>query len=76
MTPDLEDSSPLELGSDEIIATLKTNQEKGTGVMLLPPMAGGPNGFGGLFDNDLNDLAQYVHTLPPVMNGPFGHPDM
>jgi len=60
----------------EIVATLKTNQEKGTGVMLLPPMAGGPDGFGGLFDNDLNDLAQYIHTLPPVVNGPFGHPDM
>ena len=25
---------------------------------------------------DLNDLAQYIHTLPPVVNGPFGHPDM
>lgn len=59
----------------DIVATLKTNQEKGTGVTLLAPMAGGPDGFGGLFDNDLNDLAQYIHTLPPVVNGPFGHPD-
>ncbi|MCU1279965.1 MAG: putative diheme cytochrome c-553, partial [bacterium] len=56
----------------DIIATLKTNQEKGTGVMLLAPMAGGPDGFGGLFDADLADLAAYVHTLPPVVNGPFG----
>ena len=60
----------------DIVATLKTDKEKGTGVMLLAPMAGGPDGFGGLFDNDLNDLAQYLHTLPPVMNGPFAHPDM
>ena len=60
----------------DIVSTLKTNQEKGTGVMLLPPMAGGPDGFGGLTDPDLNDLAEYLHTLPPVVNGPFGHPDM
>ncbi|MCU1277166.1 MAG: putative diheme cytochrome c-553, partial [bacterium] len=60
----------------EIIATLKTNKEKGTGVMLLAPMAGGLDGFGGLFDTDLNDLAAYLHTLPPVVNGPFGRPDM
>ena len=60
----------------DIVSTLKTNQEKGTGVMLLAPMAGGPDGFGGLFDNDLTDLAQYIHTLPPVVNGPFMHPDM
>jgi mono/diheme cytochrome c family protein len=60
----------------EIIATLKTDQEKGTGVMLLPPMPGGLNGVGGLFDADLSDLAQFIHTLPPVVNGPFGRPDM
>lgn len=60
----------------DIVATLKTNQEKGTGVTLYAPMAGGPDGFGGLTDADLNDLAQFVHTLPPVVNGPFMHPDM
>lgn len=60
----------------DIVATLKTNQEKGTGVMLYAPMAGGPNGFGGLTDGDLSDLAQFIHTLPPVTNGPFMHPDM
>ena len=60
----------------EIVSTLKTDLEKGTGVMLLPPMPGGPDALGGLFDADLNDLATYVHTLPPVVNGPFGRPDM
>jgi cytochrome c553 len=60
----------------DIVATLKTNQEKGTGVTLDAPMAGGPDGFGGLSDADLSDLAQFIHTLPPVMNGPFMHPDM
>ncbi|MGZ3427146.1 MAG: c-type cytochrome [Polyangia bacterium] len=60
----------------DIIATLKTDKEKGTGVMLLAPMPGGLDGVGGLFDADLTDLAQYIHTLPPVVNGPFGRPDM
>jgi mono/diheme cytochrome c family protein len=60
----------------EIIATLKTNQEKGTGRMLLAPMPGGLDGAGGLFDPDLNDLATFIHTLPPVVNGPFGPPDL
>jgi mono/diheme cytochrome c family protein len=60
----------------DIVATLKTNQEKGTGAMLLAPMPGGPDGVGGLFDADLDDVAEYVHTLAPVVNGPFGRPDM
>jgi mono/diheme cytochrome c family protein len=60
----------------DVVATLKTNQEKGTGAMLRAPMPGGPDGVGGLFDADLADIAAYVHTLPPVVNGPFGRPDM
>lgn len=60
----------------DIIATLKTNQEKGTGVTLLPSMPGGAAGLGGLFDGDLTDVATFIHSLPPVVNGPFGHPDM
>jgi len=60
----------------DLVATLKTNQEKGTGVMLESTMPGGPNLFGGLADADLQDLAQFIHTLPPVVNGPFMHPDM
>lgn len=60
----------------DIVATLKTDKEKGTGVTLSPTMPGGPDGFGGLTDPDLNDLAEFIHTLPPVMNGPFLHPDM
>jgi mono/diheme cytochrome c family protein len=61
---------------NDIVQTLQTDLEKGTGVMLAPQMPGGLNALGGLSDPDLNDLAQYIHTLPPVMNGPFGHPDM
>lgn len=60
----------------DIVNTLKTNQEKGTGVMLLPVMPGGTAALGGLFDNDLTDVATFIHTLPPIVNGPFGHPDM
>src|SRR5207248_1629000 len=37
----------------EIAATLKTDQEKGTGRMLCPPMPGGPGRLGGLADTDL-----------------------
>lgn len=59
----------------DIVQTLKTDLEKGAGRKLCAPMAGGPDGFGGLFDADLNDLAQFLHTLPPVANGPFSCPD-
>ncbi len=64
--------------TSDIIATLKADKEMGTGRMLLPPMPGGTgvDRVGGLFDADLQDLAQYIHTLPPVANGPFGPPDM
>ena len=60
----------------DIVNTLKTNQEKGTGVMLFPSMPGGADQLGGLFDSDLTDVATFIHSLPPVVNGPFGHPDM
>lgn len=59
----------------EIAATLETDQEKGTGRMLCPPMPGGPGRLGGLTDADLADIAAYVHTLPAVVNGPFGCDD-
>ena len=61
---------------NDIVQTLQTDLEKGTGVMLAAPMPGGLDGLGGLSDPELTDLANYIHTLPPVMNGPFGHPDM
>jgi mono/diheme cytochrome c family protein len=61
--------------TSDIIATLKTDQEKGAGRMLCPPMPGGPNELGSLHDSDLTDIANYVHTLPPIHNGPFGCDD-
>lgn len=55
----------------DIIATLKTDLEQGTGRHLCPPMPGGPTLAGGLVDGDLSDIAAFIHTLPPVANGPF-----
>jgi mono/diheme cytochrome c family protein len=52
----------------DIVATDKTDLEKGTGRHLCPPMPGGADKFGGLSDGDLNDIANFVHTLPPVAN--------
>jgi mono/diheme cytochrome c family protein len=60
----------------DIINTLKTDKEKGTGRMLNSAMPGGTDQLGGLPDGDLSDIANYVHTLPPVVNGPFGPADM
>lgn len=59
----------------DIVNTLRNNHEKGNGRELCPPMAGGVNGFGGLFDSDLNDIANFIHTLPAINNGPFACPD-
>ncbi|GAC1545679.1 MAG: hypothetical protein NVS3B10_09760 [Polyangiales bacterium] len=33
-------------------------------------MPGGPTLAGGLVDGDLSDIAAFIHTLPPVANGP------
>jgi mono/diheme cytochrome c family protein len=60
---------------NDVVQTLKTDQEKGTGNKLCAPMAGGPNGFGGLADPDLTDIGQFLTTLPPIANGPFHCPD-
>lgn len=61
--------------SGDLVLTLTSNHEKGGGRELCPPMPGGPSGVGGLFDSDLMDIANYVHTLPAVTNGPFACPD-
>ena len=55
-------------------ATLQTNLEKGTGVMLAAPCRAGRGPPRRARDSDLDDLAQFVHTLPPVVNGPFMPP--
>jgi mono/diheme cytochrome c family protein len=59
----------------DIVKTLKTDQEKGTGRRLCPPMPGGPDELGGLSDPDLTDVANYIHTLAPIVHGPYGCTD-
>jgi mono/diheme cytochrome c family protein len=56
---------------DDIVAALKSNTEKGTGRTFCNTHPGGPDRLGGMMDSDLKDLATYIHTLPPVKNGPF-----
>ncbi len=55
--------------------TLLLDKEKGTGRTLCPPMPGGANAAGGMTDGDLTDVSNFVHTLPPIKNGPFGCTD-
>ncbi|MDB4971788.1 MAG: putative diheme cytochrome c-553 [Myxococcaceae bacterium] len=55
----------------DIATAIKTNQDKGTGRALCNTHPGGPDRLGKMTDADLTDLATYIHTLPPVANGPF-----
>jgi mono/diheme cytochrome c family protein len=56
---------------DDIVTALKTNKEKGTNRAFCNTHPGGPERFGKMADSDLRDIATYIHTLPPVANGPF-----
>jgi mono/diheme cytochrome c family protein len=56
---------------DDIVASIKTNTEKGTARPLCSTMPGGMHRMGDLSDADLKDIAVYVANLPPVKNGPF-----
>ena len=56
---------------EDIIAALKSDTEKGTGRVLCSTHPGGGELLGKLTDGDARDLATYIHTLPPIKNGPF-----
>ncbi len=56
---------------DDIVSALKTNTEKGTGRTFCNTHPGGPQLLGAMVDSDVRDIATYIHTLPPVANGPF-----
>jgi len=56
---------------DDIVTALKADTEKGTGRTLCNTHPGGGERYGGMTDGDLRDVATYIHTLPPVANGPF-----
>lgn len=70
LTPD--DATGLGTWSvSDIVTALKTNTEKGTGRTFCSTHPGGPELLGKMTDGDLTDIATYLHTLPPVSNGPF-----
>jgi hypothetical protein len=52
----------------DIVKVLKQGKDKeGTGI--CPPMPVGPMGaFGGIHDDDATDIANYIKSLPPVVN--------
>jgi mono/diheme cytochrome c family protein len=55
----------------DIVGALKSNTEKGTQRTLCNTHPGGPERYGKMADADMLDIANYIHTLPPVENGPF-----
>jgi mono/diheme cytochrome c family protein len=69
LTPD-----PTGLGDwsvKDIEDALLTNKEKGTGRTFCNTHPGGPDRLGGMKASDRHDIAVYLHTLPPIENGPF-----
>jgi mono/diheme cytochrome c family protein len=70
LTPDMDTG----LGTwsvQDIETALKTNKEKGTGREFCNTHPGGPERLGKMTDADRHDIAVYLHSLPPVKNGPF-----
>src|SRR5205085_227190 len=57
---------------DDIVSALKSNTEEGHPEhTFCNTHPGGPALIGAMADSDLRDIATYLHTLPPVSNGPF-----
>lgn len=54
---------------DDIVQTLKNNQEKGTGRSFCNTHPG--EAYKQMAEPDMRDVAVYIHSLPPVKNGPF-----
>ena len=55
----------------DIETALLTNLEKDTNREFCNTHPGGPDRLGGMTDSDRHDIAVYLHTLPPIANGPF-----
>ena len=70
ITPDMATGIGA-LSVDDIKAELKSNTQKGTGKTFCSTHPGGAEQFGKMTDGDLTDIATYLHTLPPVVSGPF-----
>jgi len=69
LTPDPTGLADLSVA--DIEAVLATNLEKDTGRALCSTHPGGPDRLGAMTDEDRHDIAVYLHTLPPIANGPF-----
>lgn len=69
LTPDPSGLGDLSVA--DIEAELKSNKEKGTGRAFCNTHPGGPDRLGGMTDSDRHDVAVYLHSLPPIANGPF-----
>ena len=54
---------------DDIVQTLKNNREKGTGRAFCNTHPG--DAYKQMSESDMHDVAVYIHSLPPVKNGPF-----
>jgi hypothetical protein len=53
---------------EEITTAIKLGSDR-EGAGICPPMPVGPMGaFGGLTDNDVQDIAHYLKSLPPIVN--------
>jgi mono/diheme cytochrome c family protein len=61
--------------ASDLVSTVQTDQEKGTGRMLCEPMPGGAQRDGAMTPEDLADVANYLTTLAPISHGPFGCTD-
>jgi len=47
---------------DDLVTTMKTNKDKATGAALCRTHPGGPERLGGMADDDLRDIAVYIHS--------------
>lgn len=56
---------------EQIVASLKNNTSVATGAALCNTHPGGADRIGGMTDDDLRDIAVYLHSLAPIANGPF-----
>jgi mono/diheme cytochrome c family protein len=55
---------------DDVVQTLKSNKEKGPQGRAFCNTHPG-EAYKQMSDSDMHDVAVYIHTLPPVKNGPF-----
>ena len=56
---------------DDIATAIKAGTEKGTGRTLCASHPSTADYYGKMTDADAKDIATYIHSLPPVENGPF-----